>query len=629
MFKSGLVLKKVLSTAIALVLTLQVFSTRNYVKAEGDEFPDKQVFAEKTELLSSWGDVSFNEGRVMLNNGSDQKIVFGKDPKTGQPISWWIASRVFSNGESSPVPSLSSHMVIYSVHSLLSDPFNENGTSENISYSSLKEKLREEIKYTTENSGQVYQNHYGVSDIRHSLKSLLSGNERFSSGEKKLIKESPIMTNDVKNKTIYFTNENLYLPSGNLSFGMMSWGNVDISSVTEFGNINPKNIIPFDYLVKKTENDDRLMWLRSPDSAKSNCALIALPFREANIQSQRVSYSFESMPVCKINVEELLFASAASSVFADSQSTLNGKFAPVDKNSPNYGMHLKFRPTGTELTDSLVEVRNGQPSVVNYYNAPKDSCITVCAIEKNDVSKSYYTSMRVNESGNVPNGFVDLSKLNSECVGNGKDLQVKVWVERKEKSGIVVASPAVSTEFKTTDKRFTIGDIPAVVYSGEKVNLSNLVVKFGETTLNQATDYDVEYFSNKNVGEALVVVKGKGEYLGYIESKTFEIMKATPNIVLQDKSVAFDGEYKAIDAVSVMGVDGKPINKAKVKYIYYMDAQCTKKLCIYSPSSKSSKIPDKMPKNLGIYFVKAVFGENDEYCSAESNVAKLTISESA
>lgn len=628
MFKSRSFLKKALSNALVSVLALQMFGSQNYVKAEGDGFPDNQVFAEKCDLLSSWGKVSINEvGKVILSDGSDQKIVFGKDPKTGQPISWWIASRVFSSGEPSPFPEYSSHMILYSVHNMLSNRFSESETNENIFYSGLKEKVRDEFVYLSENGGQAYQNHYGVSNIRSSLKSLLSGNERFSIGQKKLIKESNVMTSDAKSNINYFTKDALYLPSGNQSFGFMSWESADISTITDIAKINPDYIIPFDYLVDKTENDERIMWLRSADPEKSNCALVARPFCEAGIQSQRVSYSFESMPVCKISVEELLFASAASSVFADSQSTLNGKFTPIDKNAPNYGMHLKFRATGTELTDSLVGVHNDQSSIVNYYNAPEGSCITVCAVEKNDVSKSYCTSIRVNIDGNSPNGAIDLSKLNSESVGQGKELQVKVWLEREEKNGIVVATPPVSLEFRTVANRFTVDEIPKVVYGGEEEALRNLVVKFEGTALNRETDYNVEYVSNGSVGKALVVVRGKGQYLGYIESRTFEITKATPEVLIQDKVVEFDGENKFIDCARVVGVNEKPITNAKVKYIYYDDAQCTKKICIYSPSSQNSKISNKKPKNPGVYFVKAVFVENDEYCSAESNVAKLTIKE--
>lgn len=608
--------RKFLSAALIPVLMIQGVKINNHVHAHGD-FPDKQVFAEKEGLLCSW------EG---VGTGTNQKIIFGKTPKTNTPIAWWIASRVFLNGTKSKNPGRSSHMIIYSVRGLAEDLFNDN-ESNSISYDSLESKVKEEFKYMTQYGGQAFPNHYGLSSLRKNLKAIFSSNDRFSKGEKKLIRESVIKTFDSKNHVDYQTNENLYLPSGNKKLGVISWGAEDVSKFNDISEVDESCLIPFEYLVDNSENDSRVMWLRSADGEKSNCALVSMPFGEVEVGSQRISYGFDYLPMCKISVEDLLFASAASSTFADSPCTLNGKFAVIDKSNNNYGMNLKYRASGTELTDALVEVDENNPAVVHYYNAPVNSFVTVCAVEKEDISKSYYAALKVNNSGNDPDGLVDLSKLNSDNIGVEKDLQVKVWIERQEQDGIVVATPAETTSFKTDSHKFTINGVSPVVYDGKEKTLENLSVCLDGDVLNSETDFDVEYFENKNVGTALVVVKGKGNYLGYVNSETFEITKAIPKISLKDKVVEFNNEGQLIDSACVTGIEGELLPEAKIKYTYYLDENCTKKICNYSLSSKGTKTPTKAPKDVGIYFVKAVFSENNEYCSVESPVAKLIIKE--
>lgn len=82
--------------------------------------------------------------------------------------------------------------------------------------------------------------------------------------------------------------------------------------------------------------------------------------------------------------------------------------------------------------------------------------------------------------------------------------------------------------------------------------------------------------------------------------------KLSSSIKLKDKSVTFSGKKYSIDRAIVKGSSGK------VVYRYYTDRNCT-------------KLISNSPVNAGTYYVKATVKEDNNYKSATSNVAKLTI----
>lgn len=83
--------------------------------------------------------------------------------------------------------------------------------------------------------------------------------------------------------------------------------------------------------------------------------------------------------------------------------------------------------------------------------------------------------------------------------------------------------------------------------------------------------------------------------------------KGIPTVTLTNKSAVYIGKAIPIDKARVTGSSGT------VTYTYYTDAACTK--------GKTTSAP----KNAGIYYVKATVAETEEYRSATSNTARLTI----
>ena len=67
-----------------------------------------------------------------------------------------------------------------------------------------------------------------------------------------------------------------------------------------------------------------------------------------------------------------------------------------------------------------------------------------------------------------------------------------------------------------------INELPNKIYSGKEIK-TNIILKDGNLTLKEGTDYTVIYSNNINVGRAILTIKGKGNYTGII-TKTFEIV---------------------------------------------------------------------------------------------------------
>jgi len=94
----------------------------------------------------------------------------------------------------------------------------------------------------------------------------------------------------------------------------------------------------------------------------------------------------------------------------------------------------------------------------------------------------------------------------------------------------------------TAVSTLTVAEIPAQTFTGYAIEPA-VTVTDGETPLT-GTDYSVSYANNTNVGTATVTVKGLADagavaatkYLG-TQDKTFNIVKATPVIVMDDATM--------------------------------------------------------------------------------------------
>lgn len=97
------------------------------------------------------------------------------------------------------------------------------------------------------------------------------------------------------------------------------------------------------------------------------------------------------------------------------------------------------------------------------------------------------------------------------------------------RNGTVVYGTPVTDEYAKLDiSKADVSEIGAMTYTGSPVK-PKVTVRYNGKTLKSGSDYTVKYISNKGVGQAAVLITGKGRYFGNI-AKTFEIIPQKPSL---------------------------------------------------------------------------------------------------
>ncbi|MBR2848949.1 MAG: hypothetical protein IKB83_00405, partial [Mycoplasmataceae bacterium] len=125
-------------------------------------------------------------------------------------------------------------------------------------------------------------------------------------------------------------------------------------------------------------------------------------------------------------------------------------------------------------------------------------------------------------------------------------------------------------------------------YTGDPIKPS-IELKTSDNKLIETQNYTLEYLNNTNVGQATILIKSQNNYTGQKEV-TFNITKATNPIV-----VKYDKNQNISEIKSSFG---------KIEFLYFSDQECKNQL-------------DKKPTNPGIYYLKAVVAETENYQQSE------------
>lgn len=135
-------------------------------------------------------------------------------------------------------------------------------------------------------------------------------------------------------------------------------------------------------------------------------------------------------------------------------------------------------------------------------------------------------------------------------------------------------------------------------YTGKEIKTS-IVLKNGNTTLKEGTDYIVSYKNNKNPGKATVTLTGKGNYIG-TTTKTFRIKPKKANV-----SSAKNSSYRKVKVswTKDSGASGYEVymSTAKVDNNYM---KTTTNLKLRKSTSTSSKSLKTIPKGAKIKIIK-------------------------
>ena len=97
------------------------------------------------------------------------------------------------------------------------------------------------------------------------------------------------------------------------------------------------------------------------------------------------------------------------------------------------------------------------------------------------------------------------------------------------RNGTVVYGTPFTDEYAKLDiSKADVSAIEAVTYTGSPVK-PKVTVRYNGKVLKNGKDYTVKYIGNKGVGQAAVLIKGKGKYFGNV-AKTFEIVPEKPSL---------------------------------------------------------------------------------------------------
>lgn len=156
----------------------------------------------------------------------------------------------------------------------------------------------------------------------------------------------------------------------------------------------------------------------------------------------------------------------------------------------------------------------------------------------------------------------------------------------------------------------TILGLKDCVYTGKEI-VQNVVIKFGDKTLVEGTDYTLNYYSNKEIGAAYVQVQGKGLYTGFI-GKNFDILPTTVTSV----GAKWSGDGIKVTWNKNSNVAGYQIYKSTSKNGTY------KKIAtIYNNSTTSYQDNDVKSGKTYYYKIKTYkIVNNEEFTSQYSSI---------
>ncbi|MDD3794420.1 MAG: transglutaminase domain-containing protein [Lachnospiraceae bacterium] len=252
---------------------------------------------------------------------------------------------------------------------------------------------------------------------------------------------------------------------------------------------------------------------------------------------------------------------------------------------------------------------NGQCSRCGAYDSFRNASIA-------SVGKQTYTGKPLTPAITVKFGTKTLVKGSDYKVEYQKN--TNIGTASVTISGMGNYSGTRSLTFKITAKTVSglkFGSISSKTYTGK--NLSpGLVVKNGSITLKKGRDYTLTYSKNKNIGTAVVVVKGIGNYTG--SKKVY--FKIVPKKTSVKSAVSLKKKQITVTWKKISGVTGYQIQ--------YSVSSKFSNAKIKSASSKMlqrtlSKLISKKNYYIRIRTYKKVAGKN--YYSGWSSGVKIKV----
>ena len=204
-----------------------------------------------------------------------------------------------------------------------------------------------------------------------------------------------------------------------------------------------------------------------------------------------------------------------------------------------------FENTNPNLTFTVIKGSSAYKWALN--NDRKYIVITALASDftVTDILNKTYTGKGLTQSPTIMYGYSNLT--------NGTDYILTYNNNTNVGTATVIItgkgnySGTISRTFKITAKSISSSNIAGIIdktYTGRNITQSP-IIKDGNTVLKNGTDYSLSYISNKNVGNATIIIEGKGNYTGKI-NKSFKINpKGTSLKKLKAGKKQFKATWKA------------------------------------------------------------------------------------
>lgn len=398
-FKKGMAF--VLSLAMVAGLVPAMSGGANTVQAatgSGTE-PSVTAYATKDQLMTAFNPDSNGDATTI------GKLVFGKN-SSSVAQEWYILGR--DTGVSGD------NTIIFAASPIARKQAFEDDDSN-------KKTFASSFGVYETNPSDVYQNHYGASDLRVALKNMATNTSYFTTAEQGLMNPTTVTTNDILNSTIYTTTDKLYaLTADGAGFPY---------TTIKVGSDNNTVLAESSYW-----RSGELFWLRSPSDLDSsdNIAWVAYPGKY--VYGSIVSTKFAVQPASNLNLSSVLFASAATAASSDK--------AEARTIADGTAMTLRLDGTGKDIGTATYNTTTGDIKAVK----GATSQTVALVVQGNDGTNYWYYSKKITGTD-----VVNVSDIVAESNTPASiDLSAcKIWLEATDSTeNLTYAVNATETTIK-------------------------------------------------------------------------------------------------------------------------------------------------------------------------------------
>ena len=391
-FKKGMALVLSLVMAAGLVPAMSGGADTVQAATGTGTAPSVTAFATKDQLMKAFNPDSNGNATTI------GRLVFGKN-SSGNAQEWYILGKDTSVSGDNTIIFAASPIA---TGQKFEDDWQNNKTEQN---------LWSDCNYNGTSITEVFQNHYGASDLRVALKGMADGSNTsyFTTAEQGLMNATTVTTNDTKNGVTYTTTDKLYALAAD-GYGS---SHTTIKAGSGDSTVLAMNIY--------WSNGSRF-WLRSPIGNYGNYALLADPGVSVNYNFD--AYKCAVQPASNLNLSSVLFASAAKATSS----------SPAELGTIASGTAMTLRLDGTGKNIGTVEysATTGDIEVARGGTSQPVSLV----VQGNDGINDWYYSKQITGPETINASAIKTALSMTSDI----DLSAcKIWLEITDTDGLAYA----------------------------------------------------------------------------------------------------------------------------------------------------------------------------------------------